>query len=131
MIKPIEKENKNKIVIFKIIFLLSLITTGVLLDRIFLTKKPSQPAQILGEEKQIEKPKTSFISETLNNAEKQLESLGGQVLGEANNFVKNTQEKIASSISDIVYKTSLEPIVNQFEKLPSDQKEKVKEAICR
>ncbi len=135
MIKPIEKEKNNnqKAVVFKILFLLSLIITGVLLDRLFLVKKSALPStsQILGEENHIEKQKTSFINDTLNNAGKKIENFGEQVLGETTKFVKNTQEKIASSVSEVIYKTSLEPIVNQFEKLPKDQKQKVKEEICK
>ncbi|GIW64680.1 MAG: hypothetical protein KatS3mg092_0613 [Patescibacteria group bacterium] len=135
MIKPIEKEKNNnqKAVVFKILFLLSLIITGILLDRLFLVKKStlSSTSEILGEEKHIEKPKESFINDTLNSAGKKIEELGEQVLGETTQFVKNTQEKIASSVSQVIYKTSLEPIVNQFEKLPEDQKQRVKKEICK
>ncbi|MCX7955513.1 MAG: hypothetical protein N2593_00145 [Patescibacteria group bacterium] len=133
MIKPLEKkDNKRTTIFLKAIFLLTLIITGILIDKIFLNKKTtSEKPQVLGEEKKIEKPKTDFFQENIKKTEEKIIDFGEQVLGEASSFVKNTQEKVASSVSDIIYRTSLEPIVNQIEKLPKDQQEKIKDQVCK
>lgn len=134
MIKPLEKDNKKELIFLKISFIITFLVAGILIDRLFLSKRPQDNFQILGSEEKIiktkDKPKANFLKQVLNNAERKIEDVGGQALGEATEFIQNTQEKIASSVSDLIYKTSIEPVIKQIKKLPYDQQEKIKKDLC-
>jgi len=133
LIKPLEQKQKpsSKIIFLKIGFLISLILIGVILERTFLSRKPKLEEKILGETKKIEKPKIDFLNETINQAEKKGEAVLGEATHFANDFFQETKEKIASSVSQMIYENSLKKIVDQIDKLPKDQQEKIKKDICQ
>jgi hypothetical protein len=133
LIKPLEQKQKlsSKIIFLKIGFLISLILTGVILEKIFLSRKPKLEEKILGETKKIEKPKIDFLNETINQAEKKGETVLGEATHFANDFFQETKEKIDSSVSQMIYENSLKKIVDQIDKLPKDQQEKIKKDICQ
>lgn len=128
MIKPLEKKS-DPVFILKLIFLVSLVTTGVLFDRFFMKKDQDVP-EVLGKtknERQIENQAKDLIETSVKKAQ----SLGESVLGETTSFIQETTEKISSSVSDLIYENSFGKIVNQIDKLPQDQKQRIKEEICR
>ena len=120
----------------KAFFLLILITTGILLDKIFLKKSKDIPS-ILGktqeiklqtQRKLVEKvQKSDFINDTIKKAE----DVGGTILGEATDTIIKLSSDTGSFISDIIYQNSIGKIVEQVDKLPEDQQEKIKEQLCK
>lgn len=123
MIKPLENKKNNKIKI-KVFFLLSLFIFGIIFSLYFKNnkkteiKKNNSIKEVLGEKTEIKKIE--------NEAKKYKE----EVLNEINNFYQKTQQKSSELISSFIYDATIKPIVNQINRLPKDQKEKIKEEIC-
>lgn len=128
MIKPLEKKS-DLVFILKLIFLVSLITTGVLFDRFFMKKNQDIP-EVLGKTKN-EKKIENQAEDLIETSVKKVKNLGESVLGETTSFIQETTEKISSSVSDLIYENSFGKIVDQIDKLPQDQKQRIKEEICR
>lgn len=128
MIKPLEKKS-DPVFILKLIFLVSLITTGVLFDRFFMKKNQDIP-EVLGKTKN-EKKIENQAKDLIETSVKKVQNLGESVLGETTSFIQETTEKISSSVSDLIYENSFGKIVDQIDKLPQDQKQRIKEEICR
>ncbi len=134
-IKPLERKT-DRSMFLKAFFLLILITTGILLDKIFLKKSKDIPS-ILGktqeiklqtQRKLVEKvQKSDFINDTIKKAE----DVGGTILGEATDTIIKLSSDTGSFISDIIYQNSIGKIVEQVDKLPEDQQEKIKEQLCK
>lgn len=123
-IKPLERKN-NWSIFVKLIFLGGLVVSAVVIDKVFLKKNKDIPS-ILGktqerklqtQEKLVKKVQESdFVNDSIKKAEE----VGGVILGEAKSFV-----------SDVIYNNSIGKVVEQIDKLPKDQQEKIKEQICK
>lgn len=127
-IKPLEKK-KNIGMILKIIFLISLIGTGLLIDKIFANKKKNL-SEVLGKSQQLDQVKkksNDIVAESIKTGEK----IGGEVLGQSTNFISNIAAQAASTAGDIVYQNTIGKLVDQISKLPKDQQERIKEQICK
>ena len=134
-IKPLEGKTDRSL-LFKLSFLIALIVTGILLNKILLKKNKEIPS-ILGktqeiklqtQKKLVEKvQKSDFINDTIKKAE----DVGGAILGEATDTITKLSSDAGSFISDIIYENSIGKIVEQVDKLPKDQQEKIKEQICK
>ena len=122
-IKPLEGKN-NWSIFLKLMFLGGLVVSAVIIDKIFLKKTKEIPS-VLGKTQEIELQtqeklvkkvqENNFINDSIKKAEEV-----GVVLGEAKSFV-----------SDIIYNNSIGKVVEQIDKLPKDQQEKIKEQICK
>ncbi|KKP86681.1 MAG: hypothetical protein UR89_C0016G0010 [Candidatus Roizmanbacteria bacterium GW2011_GWA2_35_8] len=134
-IKPLEKNNNFKIGL-KLFFLISLIGTGFLLDKVFVSKLPDTP-KILGETQKIKGNLQDKLiakvqnSNLVNESVKGAEKISGQILGEASELVADVTSSASSTISTFIYENSIGKIVDQVSKLPQDQQEKIKEQICK
>jgi len=126
MIKPLE-ENNNSAIFLKLTFLITLVITGILLDRTFVRESNKDIPMVLGSNQEVKDKSNDFLNETLKKTEK----LGESVLGEATGYIQDTTEKIASSVSDLIYENSFGKIVNQIDKLPKDQQDRIKQQICK
>ena len=124
IIKPLEEKNYRPSM-YKIFFLVTLIATGVLLDKIFLKKLKDTPS-ILGKTQEIKSQTQEEIvkkvqeSNLVKDTIKKAEEGGGVVLGEAKSFVSN-----------VIYDNSIGKVIDQVDKLPKDQQEKIREQICK
>ena len=124
IIKPLETK-PDRSVLIKGVFLVTVITTGILLDKIFLKKSQDIPS-ILGKTQEIKLQTQEKIvkkvqeSDLINDSIKKAEEVGGTILGEAKSFV-----------SDVIYNSSIGKVVDQIDKLPKDQQEKIREQICK
>ena len=122
-IKPLEGKN-NWSIFLKLMFLGGLVVSAVIIDKIFLKKTKEIPS-VLGKTQEIELQtqeklvkkvqENNFINDSIKKAEEV-----GVVLGEAKSFV-----------SDVIYSNSIGKVVEQIDKLPKDQQEKIKEQICK
>lgn len=132
-IKPLDK-NESKKMIAKVIFLALIIFLGFILSTFFKPQKPVEPAkdkQILGEA--ADEEKASEIKKTLNLAEleKKAKETKDFILGETTSLVEKSKTAVQEEVSSAVYQTTLKPIVDQINRLPADQQERIREQICK
>ena len=135
IIKPLEKKS-NQSALFRVLFLVTLIGTGILLDRIFIKQKAEIPS-ILGKSQVIKFPTQEKIVEQIQGSDlvkdsiKKVEDMGGVVLGEATDTLTKLTSDAGSLVSNVVYNNTIGKVVEQIVKLPKDQQEKIKEQICK
>jgi len=135
IIKPLEEKN-SKPSIYRAIFLITLVATGILLDKTFLKKSKDIPS-ILGKTKEIQLQaqeevvrqvqENNLVKDSINK----VEEVGGVVLGEATNTVNKLASDAGSFVSSVIYDNSIGKVIDQVDKLPKDQQEKIREQICR
>jgi len=139
-IKPLEGKTDRSL-LFKLSFLIVLIVTGILLNKILLKKNKEIPS-ILGKTQEIKLQTQKKMvgvshdrpvqgSDFINDTIKKAEDVGGTILGEATDTITKLSSDTSSFISDIIYQNSIGKIVEQVDKLPKDQQEKIKEQICK
>lgn len=129
-IKPLDKKETSKIKT-KLILLIFLVFLGLIFSFFFKSKKLPIPSQkitkedVLGEKNEINN-KNNF-DEIFAQVEKYRDDLKNQI----KNQIREVEKLTSESISSFVYDTTLKPIINQIEKLPKDQQERVKKEICQ
>ena len=134
-IKPLEKKPARS-ALLKVLFLVTLVASGILLDKIFLKKKQDIPS-ILGKTQEIKLQTQEKLikkiqeSNLINDSIKKAEEVGGVVLGEAASTLNKLTSNAGSFVSDIIYDNSIGKVIEQIDKLPKDQQEKIKEQICK
>lgn len=138
IIKPLDQNNGKKTLVLKILFILIIVLSGFLAKKYLFENKHNNNKnrpQVFGEKVKASKVKSDlnsdFLAEKINDTEKILNNVQNNTIKQVNSFIEIAQEKIASSVSEIIYHTSIEPIVSQIKKLPMDQQEKIKQDICR
>jgi len=135
IIKPLEEKN-NKSALYKILFLVTLVSTGILLDKVILKNSRSVPS-ILGKTQEIQiKAQEEIVQQVQKNnlvkdSIKKVEDVGGVVLGEATNALTKLTSDAGSLVSTVIYDNSIGKVVDQIDKLPKDQQDKIKEQICK
>lgn len=135
IIKPLETK-PDRSALFKAVFLVTVITAGILLDKIFLKKSQDIPS-ILGKTQEIKLQTQEKIvkkvqeSDLINDSVKKAEEVGGTILGEATNTLNELTSDAGSFVSDVIYNSSIGKVVEQIDKLPKDQQEKIREQICK
>ncbi len=135
IIKPLEEKN-NRPSIYRVMFLITLVATGILLDKIFLKQSKDIPS-ILGKTQEIQlQAKDEVVRQVLENnlvkdSINKVEEVGGVVLGEATSTLTKLTSDAGSLISTVIYDNSIGKVVDQISKLPKDQQEKIKEQICK
>jgi len=122
-IKPLEKK-KNIGTIFKIVFLITLIGTGLLMDRVFANKKKDL-SKVLGKSQKLKQEVEQKLVDKVQNNDIVTESLKAST-----SFISNITAQAASTAGDIIYQNSIGKLVEQIDKLPKDQQDRVREQIC-
>ena len=132
-------EQKRKNVIAKVIFF-SLLAALVLFTNAFVTQRKDEAKTqkqieakgVLGEfltsdqkalQSQFEQ-QTSELKEQVNSLRAQLEETSFQLLGQG-------KEQAEEKTNEFINETTLKPLIDKFNDLPDDQKEFVREAVCR
>ena len=135
IIKPLEKKS-NQSALFRVLFLVTLIGTGILLDRIFIKQKAEIPS-ILGKSQVIKFPTQEKIVEQIQGSDlvkdsiKKVEDMGGVVLGETTDTLTKLTSDAGSLVSNVVYNNTIGKVVEQIVKLPQDQQVRIREQICK
>ena len=135
IIKTLETK-PDRSALFKVLFLITLVTTSILLDKIFL-KKSQGISSILGKSQEIKLPDQNEIvkqvqkSSLIKDSIKKAEEIGGIVLGEATNTMNKLASDTGSFVSAVIYDNSIGKVVDQIDRLPKDQQEKIREQICK
>jgi hypothetical protein len=136
MLRPLEKNKINRFFYLKILFLLFLIGASLFGNYYFYNKIKEKP-EVLSATKENKKNNFS-IDEVFNQGKKTVEDLkekgeemAGQVLGIVEDKAVLFASQSAKTVSDFVFDSTLRNILKQIEKLPKEQREKIKEEICR
>lgn len=135
IIKPLEKKS-NQSALFRVLFLVTLIGTGILLDKIF-TKQKAEIPRILGKSQEIKFPTQEKIVEQIQGSDlvkdsiKKVEDMGGVVLGETTDTLTKLTSDAGSLVSNVVYNNTIGKVVEQIVKLPQDQQVRIREQICK
>ena len=136
MLRPLEKNETNKFFYLKILSLLFLIGASLFGNYYFYNKIKEKP-EVLSATKENKKNNLS-IDSILNEGKKTVEDLkqkgqefGGQVLSVMEEKATQIASQSAKTVSDFVFDSTLVNILKQIEKLPKEQREKIKEEICR
>jgi hypothetical protein len=136
MLRPLEKNKINRFFYLKILFLLFLIGASLFGNYYFYNKIKEKP-EVLSATKKNKKNDFS-IDEVFNKGKKTVEDLkekgeemAGQVLGIVEDKAVQLASQSAKTVSDFVFDSTLVNILKQIEKLPKEQREKIKEEICR
>ncbi|EKE13905.1 MAG: hypothetical protein ACD_12C00760G0002 [uncultured bacterium] len=135
IIKPLEVNN-NRSALLKTFFLVTLVVLGILLDKVFFKKSQDTPS-ILGKNQKIELQAQKELarqvqeSHLVEDSIKKAEEFGGVVLGEATDAVNKLVSDSGSFVSEVIYNSSIGKVVDQIDKLPKDQQEKIREQICK
>ena len=135
IIKPLEAKSDRSI-LFKVLFLTTLVIVGILLDRIFLKKSQDIPS-ILGKTQEIQLQTQEKIIKEVQNSDlvkssiQKAEEVGGTILGEATDTLNKLTSDAGSVVSNVIYNNSIGKVVEQIDNLPKDQQEKIKAQICK
>lgn len=120
--------------LIKALFLATLVVAGILLEKIFLKKSKDIPS-ILGktQEKMVGVGHDRPVQESdfVNDSIKKVEEVGGIVLGEVTDNLNKLTSDAGSFVSDVIYDNSIGKVVDQIDKLPKDQQERIREEICK
>jgi hypothetical protein len=118
------------------LFLLFLIGVSLYGNYYFYNKAKQKP-EVLSVTEENKKNNLS-IDSILNQGKKTVEDLkqkgqdfGGQVLSVMEEKATQIASQSAKTVSDFVFDSTLGNILKQIEKLPKEQREKIKEEICR
>ncbi len=74
----------------------------------------------------IKEKSRQFIKKTTKNGEK----IVGQILGETSKVIDQTASKSAETVNNIIFQNTIKKVIDQIDKLPKSQKEKVIEDLC-
>ena len=135
IIKPLE-EKKKQPSIYRILFLISLVLFGILLDKIFFKKTQEIPV-ILGKTQEIKLQTQDKIvkkvqeSSLVNDSIKKTEQVGVAVLGEATDMMTKLTSDTGNIVSDVIYNNFTSKIVDLIDRLPKDQQDKIRKQISK
>ena len=134
-IKPLEGKN-NWSIFLKLMFLGGLVVGAVVIDKVFLKKTKEIPS-VLGKTQEIKLQTQEKLvkkvqeSDLIKDSIKKVEEVSGVVLGEAASTLNKLTSDAGSFVSDVIYSSSIGKVVEQIDKLPEDQREKIREQICK
>lgn len=124
----------KKIIAAKLGFLLLTIAIASLFP-VFKKPPPPRPKenQTSGEilSKKTDQPKTDGLPQVLSKTTSWANQTKDEIVQATSDFIGQTASAAASTVSSLIYDTTIKPIVDKIEKLPPDQQEKVKEQVCK
>lgn len=133
--KKRESNNAN-IIKLKIFFLLTLIAAGFLMTRII--KKPGQTlaqntALSTAQFKipTIDDIKGIMDSINLDTAKKKAEEIKNQILGQSDEIIQQKASEAGVLATDFVFDKAVKPILEQINKLPPDQLQRLRGEVCK
>ncbi|MGB9883426.1 MAG: hypothetical protein ACPLRN_02830 [Microgenomates group bacterium] len=134
MIKPLEEKQKDKFLFLKIYFLIFLFAGSILADNYFNQRK--KQGEVLSAK--VQKKESININQivdktksNLNDLQKNTQDLIGQVLGATEEKVNQIASQSSKIVSDFVFDNTLGNLLKQIDKLPHNEKEKIKEYLCK
>jgi len=136
MLRPLEKNKINRFFYLKVFLLLVLIGASLYGNYYFYNRK-KENSEVLSTERENKKFNFS-VDEVLSRGKKTVDDLkqkGEEMVGEVLGLVEDKATQLASqsakTVSDLVFDSTLGNLLRQIEKLPEEQREKIKEEICK
>jgi len=136
MLRPLEKNEINRFFYLKVFLLLVLIGASVYGNYYFYNRK-KESSEVLSMDKENKKVNFS-VDEVLSRGRKTVDDLkqkGEEMVGEVLGLVEDKATQLATqsakTVSDVVFDSTLGNFLKQIEKLPKEQREKIKEEICK
>ena len=136
MLRPLEKNKTHKFFYLKMVSLLFLIGASLYGNYYFYNKIKQKP-EVLSVKKENKRNPFS-IDEVFNQGKKTVDDLkqkgeevASQVLGIVEDKAVQLASQSAKTVSDFVFDSAVGSLLRQIEKLPREQREKIKEEICR
>lgn len=136
MLRPLERNKRDKFFYFKILLLLFLIAVSLYGNYYFYNKIKEKPSVLSITEtkknnKSFFKPLVNQSKKTVDDLKQKGEKVVGQVLGVVEDKAAQIASQSAKTVSDFVFDSTVGNLLKQIEKLPNEQREKIKEVICR
>ena|SRR3989338_3870273 len=121
-------------VVRKKLFFIGLIITLVGMTNLIVYKGGKSPKGNTNESRKETITKTpSFDKEKklVMEAAKSAQQTSEKVLGVTTAYIEDAQEKVQTSVQDVVFNTTIKPFIDRFDSLPHKQQESVREIICK
>ena len=142
--KPDPVEMKKDVVRRKLLFI-ALIAALVGLTHVVITNRSSSSASDESKPKTIQaqnESKEAILGETtekshkareefLTEASENIQATATTVERSTQGLIDDTKEKVHTSFNDLVYSTTIKPIIAKIQSLPADQQIHILEAICK
>lgn len=85
-------------------------------------------ANLLGESTEVSaKARDTFISEATDT----IQTTATAVEKSTQEVIEETKDKVNTSFNELMYTTTIKPMIDKIEALPPEQKENIQEAICK
>lgn len=132
-----EQENKSKVVIAKIGFLIALIITAILMQQFSsVLFKPSKTASPKKTQRSVlgvssVKDLQEGIGENVEQIGAKTKQIQVEIQKQVAKLFEEKKSEIEASVSSALYDTAIKPVITQFNGLPEKQKEEVRGAICK
>lgn len=140
-IKPLEASNKA--LLFKALTVTVLMVGGLVFNKAYPDFGKGKE-QALGENISAQKPKPTLLLEEgvltttqkaarnlLSDVTKQTENIASDILGEATSIVSKVASQSSDAAAKFIFDNTIGNIIQQVEKLPKEQQEKIKEQVCK
>ena len=136
MLRPLERKKRDKFFYFKIFLLLFLIGSSLYGNYYFYNNIKQKPEVLSATEEKKEKklffePIIDQGKKTVDDLKQKGEEMVNQVLGVVEDKAAQIASQSAKTVSDFVFDSTVGNLLKQIEKLPNEQREKIKEEICK
>ena len=133
--KMLEKraDVKNKIVA---LFVIGLLVAG---SSVFLSREGRDVETVVEElEKGTDESSAGILGEATDR-EKELftkvreraQSIADDVTVQSEKMIEESKDRLEETVAEVVYSTTIKPIIDRINGLPDDQRDYIKESICR
>lgn len=123
------KAIKNKLLFAGVFALL------VLATNFYMTRYPKQQAEVdtasYEQQPAVLGKSTKEEKERLERVQKQANDFVETVSNESSSFIETSTNKVEKTVSDIVYTTTIKPLIDRINNLSDDQQDYVREALCK
>ncbi len=139
MIKPLDKPKKGKASFIPKLVLLTLLLSGAVVFH-FVQKQPSNSSNnVLGTEKSIYDTSIPELKTTVQDTSQNIldhslqlaQDTGNSALDQVTSAVSALASQSADTVSNLFVDTTASTIKNQIEKLPQNEQDKLKQALCK
>jgi hypothetical protein len=131
---PIRKlENTNFLSLVTKIVLIAAVTAGGVFAVNKIIHKNSQDKNVLSAEtKKVKETEKKIIeNKAVNNFIQSAQTTAGDILGEATKVVGDAVSSAAARVEDLAIKTAVDKVMEQVDKMPEKEREKIKEERCK
>lgn len=129
-IKPLEVSNKA--LLFKALTVTVLMVGGLVFNKVYPDFGKGKE-QALGEniEESVLTTTQKAARNLISDVTKRTENIASDILGEATSVVSKVASQSSDAATKFIFDNTIGNIIQQVEKLPKEQQEKIKEQVCK